>query len=260
MVWGINLMDPRSRQLLNDRVDHYLARMLNWIAVEPLPTGQLVEMARNMDDGLRSGRYSGPRYRSAIAQKLLGIYGELQRRVAAASLASDGLPQLDGLAWNLGSPNAGLLEDIIPFGMVDRWHAIAASAPPPPPPRQRNHRPIAPAPAPSTTTPSSPTVHRSGGLPGHLAHARLRGGAQGRETGRGINQTNAHVGETADIVSRGGDVLAAIPGLGLAGAITATVGTIVSYALAIHAEHQRFSCASKASRCENWGYWVGHAW
>ena len=233
-------MNPDQTQLLDDRVDQYLAETVSWMIIfESLPTRQLVEMAREMDNGLRSDRYPGPRYRSAIAGKLIEISEELRRRIASAPLGRDGVPQLDGLDWIPGSPNAGLLEDITPFGQGDVWVAIAASVPPEPPSLRRRRRQTRPVPSPGSRPPigRGPAVGR-GSVPGHRRNAQLRGGAQGGVLGREINERNESAGEAADMVSRNGDLLSMVPFPGLAGA-WAIVGTIIAYVAAMHAEHQR---------------------
>jgi hypothetical protein len=68
--------------------------------------------------------------RAGNARRLLRIAEILERRLAAAPLGEDGVPLVPGLPQRPGSPLAGALEDVPPFGNIDIWRTIAASAPP----------------------------------------------------------------------------------------------------------------------------------
>jgi hypothetical protein len=72
----------------------------------------------------------GPATERVILGALLRLHDALQRRLRAAPLAADGLPDLGASAWSgepsaslweSGSPLAGTLDDVVPFGSYQDW-------------------------------------------------------------------------------------------------------------------------------------------
>ncbi len=63
----------------------------------------------------------GPLTQSAIAETLIMIYDTLDARIQAAPLGEGGIPNIEGLEWELDDPLAGLIEAIPPFNMYDLW-------------------------------------------------------------------------------------------------------------------------------------------
>jgi len=79
--------------------------------------------------------------RRAALTSLVALYDEMDRRVMQAPVDATGLPQLEGVTWPAGSPLAGAVMDIEPFGQRDMWTAELARLPQPRrhAPRPRDH-------------------------------------------------------------------------------------------------------------------------
>ncbi len=123
----------------------------------------LVELAESLDDQFQNSNLETV-CRGELARSLLEIYCLLERRIERAPLDEDGLPQVSGIEWEADSPNAGILDDVAPFGNSDLWRVSAAGPAPECGPRvaHRRRRPRASTPTPSpapATTPEPTNTH-----------------------------------------------------------------------------------------------------
>jgi len=69
--------------------------------------------------------------RRAALSSLVALYDEMDRRVTRAPVDTTGLPQLEGVTWQAGSPLAGAIMDIEPFNQRDMWTAELPQLPRP---------------------------------------------------------------------------------------------------------------------------------
>ena len=95
-----------------------------------------VQQARTLQARFEGAR--NDRERAQLAGSLIAIHGRLESLLRGGPMDENGLPALTGsIQWNRGSPAAGTLEDIQPFGAIDLWRAAVAGAPEPAPARDR---------------------------------------------------------------------------------------------------------------------------
>lgn len=120
----------------------------------------LVALAESLDDQFQNSNLEAA-CRGELASSLLEIYCLLERRLDRAPLDEDGLPQVSGIEWDADSPNAGILDDIAPFGNSDLWRVSSARPAPDCRPRvadrRRRHRAPTPTPPPAPATTPEPT-------------------------------------------------------------------------------------------------------
>jgi len=121
-----------------------LARQMGGQLISLYSTVQLIEQARRLDaevdQSLRLDTHQVNSLRQAL-RNLIAMYHELERRITDAPLDESGLPQLDGIRWSPGSPNAGQALDILPFGKLDLWTRLLNNLPQSRPERRRRRRP-----------------------------------------------------------------------------------------------------------------------
>jgi hypothetical protein len=115
-------------------------------------TAELVADARELAGEMSGGEEE---VRGYVAWSLVNIREELQRRIDAAPLDADGLPVLEGLPIERGSPNAAILDDIDPFGAFDVWVGLVRQ-----PPRAEEASTVDPRPQPTGDPPPPPPPQR----------------------------------------------------------------------------------------------------
>ena len=84
---------------------------------------------RSADFSRRFDAESDPKVRRQYARQLLRMEAELARRIADAPRDVTELPVLDGVEWDAGSPNAGIVGDLHPFQNHDLWVSELAHGP-----------------------------------------------------------------------------------------------------------------------------------
>jgi hypothetical protein len=103
-------------------------------------TPRLLALARAADrelmQALEHGTAGAAEHRPSHSRAalLLAIYAIVNRRLARAPLdARTFLPVVRGIAWDAGSPAAGDIADVPPFGNAPLWAALALGLPRPSP-------------------------------------------------------------------------------------------------------------------------------
>jgi hypothetical protein len=200
-------------------------------ALLAMSSEDLVARARELDAALAGAEEP---QRRQNARTLIEIYGILQDRVARGEYRPGA---------GSGSPLAGMLDDVAPFGNLDMWHTIAG-ADVPRSPRRRRPDPT-PTPEPTPTPTPTPSIE-----PGHRDHTiETRDGehiAESLETGaERIDMIDGAMG-IADFILEITHVGSGLMGIG------SVVTALISYSLNIAAEHER-----ELRRCRIAGLQIG---
>lgn len=129
------------------------------VRIPQLDTDDLLKEAKTLNTRLFQPKSEvGPREKSSIAETLLKMHKEMNKRLAAAPVNNHGLPVLTGVNWKKDDPLAGVIEAVDPFGMVDWWSAFIQK---PEQQKTKQQKPSAPKkhskPAPKPT-PKKPTT------------------------------------------------------------------------------------------------------
>ena len=85
---------------------------------------ELIDEANRLNDRLFARDLElGRQEKSAIAETLIEMHKEMLSRwdKALEKTPLGELAEMEGVTWDKDSPNAGIIEDIQPFGMVDFW-------------------------------------------------------------------------------------------------------------------------------------------
>jgi hypothetical protein len=141
-----------------------------------VPVRELIDAAMYLNSVFERSASNSPA-RALLAELLIILYHEVERRLGQASLNGDALPQLTGVDWQRNSGLAGIVDDIQPFCMLDIWivslghrarlpHHLRRrpvrpppTPPPPPPPISR------PAPVGNNPIPPPDTINSVIGQP-----------------------------------------------------------------------------------------------
>ena len=117
----------------------------------------LVAAAQRLNDELLARADEvGPLARSAIAETLIEMHRELDRRIQEASAKQVKFPPvLEGIRWRPDDPLAGIVEGISPFHMIDWWGAFARTGAQPKGASRAAQAAPAPRPTPSPGVPAA---------------------------------------------------------------------------------------------------------
>jgi hypothetical protein len=120
--------------------------------VASMSNTEIIERALHLHDMLFKDKIvedetdPGPQEKSAIAETLLEMHKELNKRI---KIGKNGLPVLEGVKLNYDDPTGGIVEGIQPFNMVGWWRGFII---PPDKPQEASHGHVDKKPSTSGTT------------------------------------------------------------------------------------------------------------